>query len=297
MERQLTMDELLNKINLITQLYHVVRIVDPIHKEAFFYQNKKFSTKALTCYNFWEKNYMCENCISIQALQEGEIYAKLEFKKDITYMILAVPLQLKDRKVVLELMRDITKERILFDSIDDFKEEPYSLLKNRNENIIKDSLTNLFNKRYIYERLPFDILSSNIKEEFLSLLMINIDDFKEINKNYGHSCGDWILSEFGKILKKQVETKNQWVARYNADTFIIVLNHYTLEQSKQWAENLKDIMKDLRFHCGKDFIYITASIGVYTTFKADISMEELLHRAKTPLKEAKAQGKNCIVVY
>lgn len=291
MKKQLTMEELLDKVDIITQLYNVVRIVDPIRKEAFLYQNKEFSTEAFTCYSFWERDHICENCISIQALQEEEIYAKIEFKKDIVYMLLSVPLQLKDRKVVLELMRDITKERILFDSIDNSKEEAYSLLKNRNENIIKDSLTNLFNKRYIYERLPFDILSSNIKEEFLSLLMINIDDFKEINKNYEYSCGDRILSEFGKILEKQVETKGQWVARYNADTFIIVLNHYTLKQSKQWAENLKNIIKELSFNCGKDSIHITASIGIYTTFKADISMEELLYRAEASLKKAKAKGK------
>ncbi|SJZ76866.1 GGDEF domain-containing protein [Garciella nitratireducens] len=284
MKKYLTLEELLKKIDLITKLYHVVRIVDPVHKEAFFYENRQFTQQDLPCYSFWEKNKICENCISIQALEEEEVYAKVELKKEEAYLILSVPLQLKDRKVILELMQNVTKERVLFDSIDHFKEELYLLLKNRNKNIIKNDVTKLFNKRYIYERLPFDILCSNLREESFCLIMVRIDNLKEINKNYGQSCGDKILSNLANVLVKQKLMEDQWVARYSADTFIFVLNNFTQEQSKHWMENLKKDIKKFNFQWDKNCIDMMFSMGVYSTFQVNISMEELLHRVEMSLQ-------------
>lgn len=295
-EKQMTMDDLLKNISFIKKLYDVARIVDPIKNQVLDYKDNKLIPLPSKCFDVWERKDICEDCISRNALEQDETYAKIEYIRDKAYMILAMPIQLKEKRVILELLRDITKERILFDSVDTSKGDAYNLLKNRNINIIKDGLTNIFNNRYINERLPYDIMNSHIKGEYLSVFMIDIDNFKEINKKYTHNCGNIILMEFAKVLEEKAKENNGWVARYTADTFIAVLADYSPKKASQWAENLNSIIENYDFFCdNKKHAYITTSIGIYTKQKVDVPMDKFIDKAKLFLGRAKEQGKNCVV--
>ncbi len=295
-EKQMTMDDLLRDINFIKRLYEVVRIVDPIKNQVLDYKDNKLIPLPSKCYDVWERKDICEDCISRNALEQDETYAKIEYIRDKVYMILAMPVHLKEKRVILELLRDITKERILFDSVDTSKGDAYSLLKNRNINIIKDGLTNIYNNRYINERLPYDIMSSHINEEYLSIFMIDIDNFKEINKEFSHNCGNIILMEFAKVLEGKVKESNGWAARYTADTFIAVLANYSPEEAGKWAEEIRSVIEKYDFFCdNKNHISITTSIGVYTKQKVNDPMDKFIAKAKLFLGRAKEQGKNCAV--
>lgn len=295
-EKQMTLDDLLKNIKFIKRLYDVARIVDPIQNQVLHYKDYKLIPLPSKCYDVWERNDICDDCISRNALEKDETYAKIEYLRDKVYMILAMPIQLKEKKVILELLRDITKERILFDSVDTSKKDAYSLLRNRNINIIKDGLTNIFNNRYVNERLPYDIMNSHIKGEYLSILMIDIDNFREINKGYSHNCGNIILMEFAKVLEDKMKHMNGWVARYTADTFVAVLVNYSPKEASQWAENLRGDIEKYDFFCDDEkHIFITSSIGMYTKEKVDESMEKYIKKAKLFLGRAKEKGKNCVV--
>ena len=123
---------------------------------------------------YGKKKEVCKDCITRNAFKQNETFAKIEYINEKVYMILAIPILLSGKKVILELLRDITKERILFDSVNTNKDNAYNLLRNRNINIIKDGLTNIYNNRYINERLPYDIINSYMKDEYLSILMVDI---------------------------------------------------------------------------------------------------------------------------
>ena len=292
----MTMEDLLGKISFIKRLYEVARIVDPIKNQVLDYQNDSLVPLPSKCYDVWERNQMCENCISRNALKDDETYAKIEFMNNHVYMVLAMPIHLKGEKVILELLRDITKERVLFDSSEESKSDAYNLLKDRNVNIIKDGLTNIFNNRYMNERLPYDIINSYIKEQYLSIFIIDIDNFKEINNKYSHQCGNKILIEFAKILEEKAVKNNAWVARYTADTFIVVLPNHLPKEASCWAEDFRSTVEHYDFlYSGVKPITITTSIVFYTKEKVDESMEQFIAKAKISLDQAKAQGKNCIV--
>ncbi len=296
LNKQITLDDLLKNIGFIKRLYDVVRIVDPIKNQVLDYKDSNLLPLTSKCYDGWERNEICEDCISRSALKHNEVYAKIEYLGEKVYMILAMPILLKGKRVILELLRDITKERILFDSVDSTKENAYNLLRNRNINIIKDGLTNIFNNRYINERLPYDILNSYIKDEYLSILMIDIDNFKDINEELGHNCGNILLMEFAELLEKSILRYNGWVARYTADTFIAVLIDSPFEEAYKWAEDFRSFIENYNFSCkkGKD-VQKTTSIGLYTKRKVEDTMEKFIDRSRLNLGRAKEQGKNCLV--
>ncbi len=296
-DNKIKLDKLVQEIDFIKRLYDIVRIVDPKKKQVLEYEDSELVPVASTCYSFWENDTMCDNCISGKALEQGDTYAKIEYKDDHVYMIMAIPIQLENGyKVVLELLRDITNERILFDLVTHTKKDPYKLLKNRNINIIRDSLTNLYNMRYIHERLPYDILHSHIMDEHLSIIMIDIDDFKGINESHGHNCGNITLMEAAKLIDSRVKPREEWVARYNADTFMVVMRNCTQQRALEWAEDLRKIFQESIFCCEHHCFNVTISTGIFSTYKASIPMEKFIENAKEALGQAKENGKNCVAI-
>jgi two-component system cell cycle response regulator len=294
--KQITFDDFSKDMDFIKRLYDVVRIVDPISNHVLDYKNKNLVPLSSKCHDIWEKKEVCKDCITRNAFKQNETFAKIEYINEKVYMILAIPILLSGKKVILELLRDITKERILFDSVNTNKDNAYNLLRNRNINIIKDGLTNIYNNRYINERLPYDIINSYMKDEYLSILMVDIDNFKEINEKLGHNCGNIILMEFAELLEKSILRYNGWVARYTADTFIVVLINSPIERANQWAEDFRSFIENYRFSCKEgENTQITTSIGVYSKKKVEDTMEKLINRSKLNLGRAKEQGKNCVV--
>ena len=93
----LSIDELLNKISDVT------RIVDPLQKKVIEYNNNLAIVEEIHCFDFWGKNKVCDNCISIRAYNDNTTYVKIEYKKDKTYMITAVPYCFDDRRIVIEM--------------------------------------------------------------------------------------------------------------------------------------------------------------------------------------------------
>jgi len=172
-------------------------------------------------------------------------------------------------------------------------------LKTTNEEIrtlsIQDPLTGIFNRIYLMERLPQEIKRSHRYGHPLSIIMCDIDHFKEVNDEFGHRAGDQILKEFVQCLTVSVRQDIDWIARYGGEEFLIVLPETDLQPACLVAERLRSVVSEKVFRLkGKD-IRITSSFGVSsfnpakgqkTTF--DVLMEE----ADEFLYEAKRAGRN-----
>ena len=162
---------------------------------------------------------------------------------------------------------------------------------------LKDSLTGLYNYRYLIERISSEFKRAKRYILPLSLLMLDIDYFKSINDVYGHQYGDAILKEFANYLKRCART-NDIVVRYGGEEFVILMPDTPKEGTVNFGERLLEKCKKHIFDRKDKRIKLKVSIGV-ANFPEDAvnNPEELLDAADKACREAKERGGNSIVAY
>ncbi len=219
----------------------------------------------------------------------GEYIEKIESKnipiKEFSEILKSVVIELKDfRNDCDELSLTLNK------SSDDIE-----LLKKKIEELQKkaeiDPLTGLLNRRAFDEKI--NEITKNKEFYPISLIFVDIDDFKHINDTHGHIIGDEVLRFIAKKLKDN--SKNQdIIARFGGEEFILLLPNTSLENAVKFAERLKDIisskvliLKNSRKQIGK----ITASFGV-SQYKENEPISDFIDRADKALYFSKANGKN-----
>lgn len=292
MDKPIKLEELELHLDFLKKMYQTVRIVDPCKKKVMdFHDNSVIETEGV-CYEYWNNNAFCENCISMRAYLNKDTVFKLEYLEDKLFMITAIPIETTGRIVVLELLKEVTSTMLIdtgdYDSVHDIKNYITSL----NDKVVKDNLTNLYNRRFIDERLPVDIIKSTIDEKPISIIMTDIDQLKKINDIYGHIEGDLKVKEFGNILSHSIRGDKDWVARYGGDEFLICLNNTDNDTAYKIAERIR---KDIEINISvmdNNEIKITGSFGICTMYKENLTAEEMIRIADKKLYEAKTSGKN-----
>src|SRR5271170_8415066 len=111
---------------------------------------------------------------------------------------------------------------------------------------IMDGLTQIHNKRYLYEALEREIIRGRRHERDLSILLFDIDHFKRINDVHGHLAGDFVLKELARIVQARIR-RDEVFARYGGEEFAIVLPETTLEGARALAEGLREKVESARF--------------------------------------------------
>jgi len=153
-----------------------------------------------------------------------------------------------------------------------------------------DPLTSIFNRRKLFELLEFEVNKAKRYRRPLSLLMFDIDSFKQVNDTFGHTVGDEVLSAIANIISNSIRNTDIF-ARYGGEEFVIVLTETDLNWSVDLAENIRNTINRHRFsRVGT----ITISIGV-AQFSYNEDMTELIHRVDTALYSAKQSGRNRVV--
>jgi len=162
----------------------------------------------------------------------------------------------------------------------------------------KDSLTSLWNHGYFQDALAIEVKKARNKKIPLSLLMIDIDNFKKLNDTYGHRNGDRVIRELASILKNSSRDID-YVCRYGGEEFSIILTQTDKEQASSIAERIRE---NVMSHPMKEFkpnedLTITISTGV-ATFPGDTdSPEDLIEKADQMMYVAKMSGKNQTCIY
>jgi two-component system cell cycle response regulator len=176
-------------------------------------------------------------------------------------------------------------------------------LKKANEEIrilsITDPLTGAYNRGYLNERLPQEIKRSTRYRHPLSLILSDIDHFKNVNDRFGHLAGDQVLKEFVKCIIESIRDQIDWAARYGGEEFLVVLPETDFKGAMLLANRLREVCSQRIINAQENQITITASFGV-TGFTAEtprnkISVEALLQQSDTYLYQAKNQGRNRVV--
>jgi len=161
-----------------------------------------------------------------------------------------------------------------------------------------DILTTVYNREFLNVYLEKQLKIADVSDQPVSMLIIDVDNFKGINDTYGHLTGDHVLTSAANIMLKCVR-KSDVVARYGGDEFIIVLPSTGTDIAYKIAERIVHEITVSAIHSidNGEIPSITCSIGISTYPVHCNSMEHLISTADSALYEAKRCGKNCVKVY
>ena len=158
----------------------------------------------------------------------------------------------------------------------------------------RDTLTGLFNRRYMEETLERELKRAARNKESVSVLMFDIDHFKKFNDTFGHQAGDTLLREFGEFLMHKIRG-HDIACRYGGEEFAVILPGASFENGLKRADALRAGVKELVVqHAGQVLGMVTVSIGV-SAFPGRGNSDDLLRAADEALYRAKAGGRDSVV--
>ncbi len=184
--------------------------------------------------------------------------------------------------VMSGIVFDISKNKIMEKELKETNEKLKKLS-------ITDELTSAFNKRYMYEKLNNKINCDSKNKTPFSMVMLDVDNFKFINDNYGHNVGDKVLKKISELVMNRIRSTDTF-ARVGGDEFMILLPNTKISNAVILAE---DIKKQLNNTSVDQIDSIKASIGVtdYTDYDC---VEAIIKKVDDLMYTAKAEGRNCV---
>lgn len=290
------MNDVKERLSIFKNIYDMIRIINPNNNKVLSTDNNTINTDT-HCYDLWNRNGICENCISKQAYESNETVVKIEYNKNRIFLVMASPINIGKETYIVELVKDISKGGAIIDREREYAESIEKFLKNIQETTLIDDLTGVYNRRYIRERLEVDVEKSIREQKSMSVIMADIDYFKEINDTYGHIVGDNVLKDFTRIASKYIRSNgSDWIGRYGGEEFLIVLNDTDEDKAEIIAERIRKNLEETTLEYKGNKFSITCSFGVYGFRDLDMNTEDIIHRADINLYEAKEKGRNTTVV-
>lgn len=280
-------------IILVDKHCHILRCNDSFLRMAGVDREKVHDHK---CYEIFH-SCLCktEKC-PLQRIRKGEKRIESEIEKEgpdgrpVYYSIISTPFKgpSGDLLGVVEHITDVT-ERVKAEKALAESERRYKELS------LVDELTQLFNKRYFNTHLQLEVERANRHGHPLSLLLLDIDNFKYHNDTYGHADGDRVLARLGQVIAESLRV-NDVPCRYGGEEFTVILPVTSGEQATVVAERLRTRFAGEVFQPNpQETVRKTISIGV-TQYRAGESGQSLLERADQNMYEAKQSGKNRYVL-
>ena len=166
-------------------------------------------------------------------------------------------------------------------------------LKQQNKQLHIDFLTKIPNRAAWSERLKIEITRFKRYKNTLNIAIIDIDNFKSINDNFGHLAGDKVLNVIAQTLQKSIRNAD-YLARYGGEEFALLLPEISPEQTQLALDKLRDRIKMIPFQFKKESLAITISIG-FTTFLLSDNADDAFERADTALYQAKNTGRDQVI--
>jgi diguanylate cyclase (GGDEF)-like protein/PAS domain S-box-containing protein len=168
------------------------------------------------------------------------------------------------------------------------------LLRNQS---IRDPLTGLYNRRYLEESLHRELRRAARTKRPVSVVMLDLDNFKHFNDTFGHQAGDLLMKEIGSVFKSRLRA-GDLACRYGGEEFSLVLCEADVQGTLTCVRNICDAVRLLSVeYRGQTLGRITISAGIASYPAHKDNLEDLIHAADQALYMAKSRGRDCIVVF
>jgi len=168
-----------------------------------------------------------------------------------------------------------------------------SLLFQKTQDLaIHDDLTTLYTRGYFIDRLRDEVRRCQRLDQHLSLMMIDIDFFKQYNDKFGHIVGDLVLKKMGLLLKNVLDEFNPLLCRFGGEEFLVMLSGIDKKRSLVIAEQLRQMIQKEKIILRRQDTYITVSIGVASLPLDTKDEDELVQKADKAMYTAKGKGRN-----
>jgi diguanylate cyclase (GGDEF)-like protein len=162
---------------------------------------------------------------------------------------------------------------------------------------VRDPLTNLYNRRYLIDFLPRELSRIKREDSNLIVVMMDIDDFKKINDQYGHEAGDEVLQLIGQALNDSFRA-NDMACRFGGEEFLVVMSNVDIKISMQRLEKFCELIKNKTITYQEQALSpITFSIGIAQAPEHGLSVDQLIEAADRALYLAKHSGKAKIELF
>lgn len=274
-------EEMISLVKHLNIIFDTVRIVDLRSMNQYVYIDKEGLKKETECcYEIWEKEKKCDNCIATKALVQKTKVSKFEFVDDDIYYVTAMYIEVEDTPLVLETVLHITYE-ISFDAYG--QNELVQSILNTNKKIYEDALTGAYNRHFYEDQLV------GLYDDF-SLVVVDADDFKNINDTYGHEAGDIALRSIVQTIQFFIRS-NDLVIRYGGDEFVIVFRSIPKDIFMIKLEKIRKAISELVIE-KYPTMHITVSMGGVSE---EGKVEDLFNKADYLLYQAKKE-KNKVLI-
>lgn len=184
--------------------------------------------------------------------------------------------------------RELMRERKLRESLEHEISYRRGLEKVLRRSATTDPLTNIYNRRHFLQLGEKEIARSKRYQRPLSVMLIDLDNFKQVNDTLGHSAGDEVLKHLANVISHNLR-RNDIFGRIGGDEFAVITPELDIEEALKLAERLRQSMEGPTADSGLD---VTISIGVTAFLPGDTSIDVTMNRADKALYESKHLGRN-----
>jgi len=167
------------------------------------------------------------------------------------------------------------------------------LFREVKDNSVKDSLTGCFTRTHSLDMIDAELRRARRSQTPVTMIMFDLDHFKDVNDRYGHLCGDAVLSAVGKRMK-EVLRGSDLKCRYGGEEFLVLLPETPLHGARRVAETLRREIAERPVPWSGEGLTITASFGLAQTMPGEVNVQAVIARADQALYRAKDDGRNCV---
>jgi diguanylate cyclase (GGDEF)-like protein len=167
------------------------------------------------------------------------------------------------------------------------------LFREVKDNSVKDPLTGCFTRNHALEVIDAELRRARRSQTPVSLIMFDLDHFKDVNDRYGHLAGDAVLNTVGTRMK-EVLRGSDLKCRYGGEEFLVLLPETPLHGARRVAETLRREISERPVPWSGEGLHITASFGLAQTIPGEVNVQAVIARADQALYRAKDDGRNCV---
>lgn len=275
--------------------YDDLKIIDPfgdgIIDETACVKNKQCNF----CLEKYGEQKPCQNCITARAACTNKTVVKYEYIKGQPTRMIAAPFCYKGEYYIAEMIKYVkADEMYMLDG--GHNSQLVQNIYELNSKLVHDELTGIFNRRYMDENLPVLVRKAYRFKKSLSIIMCDIDKFKNLNDQYGHQAGDQVLKTFAEILSSITKDYMGWVARYGGEEFLCVLPDVAENEAYEIGEKIRNAYEERTILIKDNELRSTASFGVaQLPVDTEIDTEAFIRIADEKLYKAKDNGRNVVI--